>query len=298
MSEPAATDDHPDRATGVGADPATHAASTGVFGRGPGETGPLVVEIADGIAWLRLNRPDAMNSHDNALKDALVATLESVADDPAVRCVVLTGNGRAFCVGQDLKEHVQSLDDPSSTLATTVTDHYNKIVTALATMNKPVVAAINGVAAGAGLSFALACDFRVAVEGAGLNTSFAGIALSCDSGASWSLPRLVGPARAKELLMFPRTIPAEEALALGLLTKVVAADELDVAVRDLARDLAAGPTLAYGSIRRAVAFSASASLADALANEAELMALTGQSNDHRAAVDAFLAKTRPAFTGS
>jgi 2-(1,2-epoxy-1,2-dihydrophenyl)acetyl-CoA isomerase len=261
-------------------------------------TAPLVVEVEAGVGWLRLNRAEAMNSLDNALKDALVAALQEVGDDPAVRCVVLTGSGRAFCVGQDLKEHVRSLGDPSSTLATTVTDHYNPIVTALATMNKPVVAALNGIAAGAGLSFALACDFRIASDRAGLNTSFAGIALSCDSGASWSLPRLVGPAKAKELLLLPRTVPADEALALGLVTKVVPADELDAAVRELARQLADGPTLAYGSIRRAVAFSAGADLAAALANEAQLMALTGASNDHRAAVDAFLAKETPAYTGT
>ena len=259
---------------------------------------PLVVEVVDGVAWLRLNRPDAMNSLDNALKDALVAALREVGEDPAVRCVVLTGTGRAFCVGQDLKEHVRSLDDPASTLATTVTDHYNRIVMSLATMNKPVVAALNGVAAGAGLSFALACDFRIASERAGLNTSFAGIALSCDSGASWSLPRLVGPARAKELLLLPRTVGADEALALGLVTKVVPADALDAAAAELARTLADGPTLAYGSIRRAVAYSAGVDLADALANEAELMALTGRSNDHRAAVDAFLAKEEPTYTGT
>jgi len=258
---------------------------------------PLLVEVSDGVAWLRLNRPEAMNSLDNALKDALVAALAQVGDDPAVRCVVLTGSGRAFCVGQDLKEHVRSLSDPDSTLATTVTDHYNPIVIALSTMNKPVIAALNGVAAGAGLSFALACDFRIAAEGAGLNTSFAGIALSCDSGASWSLPRLVGPARAKELLLLPRTVPADEALALGLVTKVVPVEVLEQTVRELARTLADGPTLAYGSIRRAVAYSAGTDLAHALAHEAELMALTGVSNDHRAAVDAFLAKAKPTYTG-
>jgi 2-(1,2-epoxy-1,2-dihydrophenyl)acetyl-CoA isomerase len=259
---------------------------------------PLLVEVSDGVAWLRLNRPEAMNSLDNALKDALVAALAQVGDDPAVRCVVLTGSGRAFCVGQDLKEHVRSLSDPNSTLATTVTDHYNPIVIALSTMNKPVIAALNGVAAGAGLSFALACDFRIAAQGAGLNTSFAGIALSCDSGASWSLPRLVGPARAKELLLLPRTVPADEALALGLVTKVVPVEALEQTVRELARTLADGPTLAYGSIRRAVAYSAGTDLAHALAHEAELMALTGVSNDHRAAVDAFLAKAKPTYTGS
>jgi 2-(1,2-epoxy-1,2-dihydrophenyl)acetyl-CoA isomerase len=258
---------------------------------------PLLVEVSDGIAWLRLNRPEAMNSLDNALKDALVAALSQVGEDPAVRCVVLTGSGRAFCVGQDLKEHVRSLSDPSSSLATTVTDHYNPIVLALSTMNKPVIAALNGVAAGAGLSFALACDFRIAAEGAGLNTSFAGIALSCDSGASWTLPRLVGPARAKELLLLPRTVPADEALALGLVTTVVPPEALERTVSDLARTLADGPTLAYGSIRRALAYSAGTDLADAVAHEAELMALTGGSSDHRAAVDAFLAKEKPTYTG-
>ena len=259
---------------------------------------PLLVEVVDGVAWLRLNRPDAMNSLDKELKGALVAALARVSDDRAVRCVVLTGSGRAFCVGQDLKEHVRSLADPDATLAATVTDHYNPIVIALSTMNKPVVAALNGVAAGAGLSFALACDFRIAAEGAGLNTSFAGIALSCDSGASWTLPRLVGAARAKELLLLPRTVPADEALALGLVTKVVPVEALEQTVRELARTLADGPTLAYGSIRRAVAYSAGTDLTHALAHEAELMALTGVSNDHRAAVDAFLAKAKPTYTGS
>jgi len=261
-------------------------------------TQALEVTIDDSIAWVRLNRPDAMNSLNNELKDALVRGLRRVADDPAVRCVVLTGAGRAFCVGQDLKEHVQSLSDPTSNLGTTVEEHYNRIVTLLATMNKPVVAALNGVAAGAGLSFALACDIRIAVDTAAVNTAFAGIALSCDSGASWSLPRLVGTARAKELLMFPRTIPAAEALELGLLTRVVPAAEFEGAVRDLATSLAQGPTLAYGSIRRAVAHSAAAPLEEALANEGRLMTLTGQSRDHRIAVDAFLAKGKPVYTGS
>lgn len=260
-------------------------------------TGPLVVSTSEGIAWVRLNRPDAMNSLDDALKDSLVRELQRVADDPRVRCVVLTGTGRAFCVGQDLKEHVQSLADPSANLATTVEVHYNRIVTLLATMNKPVVAALNGVAAGAGLSFALACDVRIAVDTASVNTAFAGIALSCDSGASWSLPRLVGTARAKDLLMFPRNVPATEALELGLLTTIVPAEEFDDAVRSLATTLAAGPTLAYGSIRRAVAHSAGSPLAESLAFEGELMGVTGQSQDHRIAVDAFLAKEKPAYTG-
>lgn len=258
----------------------------------------VVVETSGGVTRVRLNRPEAMNSLDLELKLALLAALQAAADDPAVRCVVLCGTGRAFCVGQDLNEHVRALDDADVTLGTTVSEHYNPIVLLLATMDKPVIAALGGVAAGAGLSFALACDFRIAAEGVGLNTSFAGIGLSCDSGASWSLPRLVGPAKAKELLLFPRTVPAAEALALGLLTKVVPAEQLEAAVDELATRLANGPTLAYGAIRRAVAYSAGASLRDSLAQEAELMATTGASADHRAAVDAFLAKGKPTFTGT
>lgn len=257
----------------------------------------VLVERDGAVATVRLNRPDAMNSLDIATKDALVSALSDVAEDPTVRCVVLTGSGRAFCVGQDLREHVTLLQNDDPSLWDTVARHYNPVVELLATMNKPVVAAINGVAAGAGAGFALAADFRIMVETAGFNLAFAGIALSCDSGTSWSLQRIVGPARAKELLLLPRTVPAQECLSLGLVTKVVAADELDAAVRELATTLAAGPTLAYGSIRRAVAFSSGHGLSESLANEGDYMTLTGGTSDHRAAVAAFLAKEKPVFTG-
>jgi 2-(1,2-epoxy-1,2-dihydrophenyl)acetyl-CoA isomerase len=259
---------------------------------------PLVLVERDGaVATVRLNRPHAMNSLDIATKDALVSALSDVAEDPTVRCVVLTGSGRAFCVGQDLREHITLLQNDDPSLWDTVARHYNPVVELLATMNKPVVAAINGVAAGAGAGFALAADFRIMVETAGLNLAFAGIALSCDSGTSWSLQRIVGPARAKELLLLPRTVPAQECLSLGLVTRVVAADELDAAVRELATTLAAGPTRAYGSIRRAVAFSSGHGLSESLAREGDYMTLTGATADHRAAVAAFLAKEKPVFEG-
>lgn len=265
----------------------------------PAPQPPVVLELApDGVATVRLNRPDAMNALNTETKEALLATLQKVADDPAVRAVVLTGTGRAFCVGQDLREHIGLLQAGDESLWQTVPSHYNPIVELLATMNKPVIAAINGVAAGAGASFAFAADFRIMVEDAGFNLAFAGIALSCDSGASWALPRLVGPAKAKELLLLPRTVPAAECLDLGLVTSVVPADGLESAVSELASKLAAGPTLAYGSIRRAVAHSAGSPLTDSLALEADYMALTGASEDHRAAVAAFLAKEKPVFTGT
>lgn len=263
---------------------------------GPGT--PVAVSIAGGVATVRLNRPEAMNSLDTATKVALRDALEAVAAEDAVRCVVLTGTGRAFCVGQDLKEHIailQSGDDAS--LFRTVPEHYNPIVTALATMPKPVVAAVNGVAAGAGASFAFACDYRILADTAGFNLAFTGIALSCDSGASWTLPRLVGPAKAIELLYEPRTVPAAEALELGLATRVVPADELEGAVAELAGRLAAGPTQAFASVRRSVAHSATHDLAASLAFEAEMMTHTGATADHRNAVAAFIAKERPTFEG-
>jgi len=272
-------------------DTATDARST------TASTGDVLLDLADGVATVTLNRPDAMNALDVATKDLLLATLQRVAQDPVVRCVVLTGTGRAFCVGQDLREHIELLSSRDESLWSTVPEHYNPIVELLSTMNKPVIAAINGVAAGAGASFAFAADLRIMVDSGGFNLAFAGIALSCDSGASWTLPRLIGIAKAKELLMFPRTVPATEALELGLVNRVVSAEELPAAVGELARALAAGPTLAYGSIRRSVAYSAGHPLSESLAQEAEQMTVTGGSQDHAAAVSAFIAKEKPTFQG-
>lgn len=262
-------------------------------------TSTVVLERDGAVAVVRLNRPDAMNALDVATKEALLAVLREVAADESVRCVVLTGTGRAFCVGQDLKEHVQLMQQSQDAfdLGSTVTEHYNPIVELLTTMDKPVVAAVNGVAAGAGASFAFAADLRILAESAGFNTAFTGIALSCDSGASFALPRLLGTARAKELLLRPRTLGSQECLELGLATEVVADDRFEAHVTQLATTLAAGPTKAYGAVRRAVAFSAAHPLHESLAHEAELMNSTGASADHQTAVEAFLAKEKPVFQG-
>jgi len=264
----------------------------------PSEAAPVLYDLTDGVATIRLNRPDAMNSLDIATKELLRDSVQEAAADPAARCVVLTGTGRAFCTGQDLKEHIQLLESGSSEqLFTTVERHYNPTVLALATMEKPVIAAVNGVAAGAGASLAFACDLRVVVETAGFNLAFANVALSCDTGSSWTLQRLVGPAKALELLYFPRTVRAEEALALGLATQVVAPEAFDATVAELAGRLAAGPTLALGSMRRSVAYAAQHTFEEALALEGELMNRTGATEDHRAAVAAFVAKEKPVFQG-
>lgn len=258
---------------------------------------PVETTRSAGVATVRLNRPYALNALDVATKEALLAALREVADDAAVRCVVLTGSGRAFCVGQDLKEHIVGLTAGDTDLSNTVTTHYNPIAQLLATMDKPVVAAVNGVAAGAGAAFAMACDLRIFAASAGMNLAFAGIALSCDSGTSYWLPRLVGTARAKELLFFPRTLSAEDCRKWGLATTVVPDAEFDAAVQSLAAQLAAGPTRSYGAMRRSIAYAGGRELSEALTFEAEEMRATGGSADHRAAVDAFLAKQKPQFSG-
>jgi 2-(1,2-epoxy-1,2-dihydrophenyl)acetyl-CoA isomerase len=261
-------------------------------------TAPVLLDVADGIATITFNRPDAMNSLDVATKVLLLEIVRQVADDPAVRCVVLTGTGRAFCTGQDLKEHIQLLDNGGSDqLFKTVDDHYNPIVTTLAGMAKPVIAAVNGVAAGAGASLAFACDLRVVADTAGFNLAFANVALSCDTGASYHLPLLVGRARALELLYFPRTIKADEAVTLGLATKVVPADALAGEVGALARRLADGPTVALGAMRQSVAYAAGHSFEEALEFESSMMQKSGATADHAAAVAAFVAKEKPVFEG-
>jgi 2-(1,2-epoxy-1,2-dihydrophenyl)acetyl-CoA isomerase len=258
---------------------------------------PVLTEVEAAVTTIRFNRPDAMNALDTAAKTALRDAVLTAADDPAVRCVVLTGTGRAFCVGQDLREHITLQRTRDESLWRTVPEHYNPVALALGTMPKPVVAAVNGVAAGAGAAFAFAADVRLLAASAGFNLAFTGIGLSADSGSSWWLPRLVGVARAKELLLMPRTVGAEEALDLGLATEVVPDDELPGRAAQLAKQLAAGPTVAYGAVRRAVAFSASHDLEASLAFEATLMNETGTTQDHEAAVAAFLAKEKPVFHG-
>ncbi len=259
---------------------------------------PVLLTVADGVATITLNRPEGLNSLDLATKELFRDIVQAVAADEAVRCVVLTGSGRGFCVGQDLKEHIELLRaGDSDALFTTVERHYNPIVTALATMPKPVIAAVNGVAAGAGASLALACDMRVLADTAGFNFAFAGVALSCDTGASYHLPRLVGQAKALELLYFPSTISAEESQALGLANQVVPAADLAETVTALATRLAAGPTVAFASIRQSVAFSSQHSFEESLANEGRMMDRTGATEDHAAAVAAFVAKEKPVFQG-
>lgn len=263
--------------------------------------GPAVITTSDArdpaVAIVTLNRPQRRNALTVELKEALVTTLERVSADDAVRAVVLAGSGKAFCVGQDLAEHAQALRDDPASAFDTVARHYSPIVRALVSMPKPVVAAVNGAAFGAGLGFALACDLRVAADTATFGTAFAGIGLTADSGLSATLARSVGQARALELLLLGEPFDAARALEFGLVSSVVPAGELPEAALGPARRLAAGPTMAYAEIRKAVLSSPGASWDEVLAAEGAAQARLGLTSDHQGAVQAFLAKQRPSFEG-
>ena len=253
-------------------------------------------DLVEGVATITLSRPDAMNSLTAETKAELREAVERARDDTAVRAVVLTGSGRAFCAGQDLREHAANLEAGRG-LAGTLEDHYEPIISALTGMPKPVIAAVNGVAAGAGFSFALACDLRIASEKASFATAFTKIGLAPDSGMSWTLQRLVGRATALELLLLAEPVRAAEALELGLVNRVVPPGELAAAAQDLAVRLAAGPTQAYGAVKAALEYAEATGLSGALAKEAELQKACVRTADHVSATKAFLQKEQPVFEG-
>jgi 2-(1,2-epoxy-1,2-dihydrophenyl)acetyl-CoA isomerase len=259
-------------------------------------TDSLLVDRDGAVATLTLNRPDSLNSLDVTLKEALREQLTLLAGDQTVRAVLLTGAGRAFCVGQDLREHVATLQAGSGPPLGTVVAHYNPIVEVLAGMPKPVVAAVRGMAAGAGAGLAFLADFRVGGPSTGFLMAFANVGLAADTAVSWTLPRLVGYARASELLLLAEPVRAEEAHRLGLLTTLVDSDEEVLGTaRELAGRLAAGPTVAYAQIKRELA--ANAGLTQALELEAAAQATCGATADHRDATLAFVNKEKPTFTG-
>ncbi|MGW2222140.1 enoyl-CoA hydratase/isomerase family protein [Nonomuraea sp. NPDC001684] len=258
---------------------------------------PVLLERDGAVAVVTLNRPDHRNALNDGLKQALRRALEEVAADDSVRAVLLTGAGRAFCVGQDLAEHAEALRaDPGHAFDTVEAD-YAPVVRLLATMPKPVVAAVNGACVGAGLAFALACDLRVLAEDAKLATAFTGIGLTCDSGLSATLTRAVGESRAKELVLLGEPFGAAQAVAWGVSGRVVPGAEVCMAGRELAARLAAGPTAAYAESKRLIAQGWEQGLGAVLAEEARAQARLGRTADHAGAVEAFLAKRRPTFGG-
>jgi 2-(1,2-epoxy-1,2-dihydrophenyl)acetyl-CoA isomerase len=248
-----------------------------------------------GIARLTLNRPDRLNSFTLPMLGALSEALSELDSDEDLRAVVLTGAGRAFCAGQDLTDHA-AVDDPRAVRAV-VERHYNPVVRQIRALRAPVIAAVNGIAAGAGCSLALACDFTLAAESAGFNTAFVKIGLIPDAGASYFLPRLVGQARALGLTLLGETIDARTAAEWGLIWKAVPDAAFQSEVDALARRLAEMPTTAIGLIKQAINLSGHHSLEQQLATEAELQAQAAETEDHQEGRAAFLEKRKPRFIG-
>src|SRR4051812_14307465 len=248
---------------------------------------------AGGAATITLQRP-ALSS---ALRRDLLDVVGAIAADESVRAVLLTGTGRAFCVGQDLAEHVESLRGNAATSLSVVEDEYNPLILALAALRIPVVVGINGACAGAGLGIALAGALRVAAAGAKFTTAFTGIGLSSDSALAARLVHCVGASRATELLLLPEPFLAETAEEWGLVHRVVPPEQVHSEALDLARRLAAGPTAAYRAVKIVLATAGTDALDETLATEARLQRELGQTADHGEAVEAFLAKRSPRFTG-
>ena len=254
----------------------------------------LSYQVQGGVATIALNRPEVYNALNDEITYELQDALKNVAKDESVRVVVLTGAGKAFCSGQDLKA---ASGQQKRSFMESLHKRYNPIIRAMRNLPKPIVCRLNGVAAGAGASLALACDVIVASEEASLIEIFVNIGLVPDSGSSYFLPRLVGMAKAFELCAMGSRVPANEALQLGLVTKVVSAAELDQAVKTYADHFAQAPTQSIGLIKKMLNKSSTATLDDMLEYEAYCQEIAGQSADYKEGVAAFLEKRKPVFTG-
>jgi len=266
---------------------------------GSGSNDPvLLVERANRVATLTLNRPDVLNAFNDQLLADLVAALRDAERDPEIAVVIITGAGRAFCAGQDLqarREIFERGDVPH--LGAGLRDRYKPMVMRIRMMEKPVIAAVNGVAAGAGCGLALSCDIRLAARGSSLSTAFARVGLACDSGMSFFLPRLVGLGRALELAFTGDAVSAEEAERIGLINHVYPADELMARARELAERLASGATRAIGLIKRDINRAIAVDLETALDYEAYQQEIAGRTADFREGVMAFVEKRQPRYTG-
>ena len=255
-------------------------------------------EIDAGVARLTLDRPETLNSFTAAMHAEVREVLELAASDTQVRAVLITGSGRGFCAGQDLNDRAVTADQAPVDLGDSVENFYNPLIRLVTSMEKPVICAVNGIAAGAGANLALACDIVIAARSAAFLESFARLGLVPDSGGTWILPRLVGMARARGMAMLAPKISAEQALAWGMIWDVVDDDELAATARELAAQLATQPTRGFAFTKRALAASTTNTLDAQLDLERDLMRAAGRTHDYREGVAAFLEKRTPQYRGA
>jgi 2-(1,2-epoxy-1,2-dihydrophenyl)acetyl-CoA isomerase len=256
----------------------------------------LLFDIADGVARLTFNRPERLNSFNTEMHAEVRAALE-VVKTSAARVLIITGAGRGFCAGQDLNDRAVAPGGAPPDLADSIEKHYKPLILALRALPMPVVAAVNGVAAGAGANIALACDLVIAARSASFVQAFSRLGLVPDSGGTWFLPRLVGSARALGLTLLGEKLPAEQAAAWGLIWRCVEDGELAAEVDTLARQLAAAPTRGLARTKQAIYDGWSRTLAEQLDVERDYQGELGRSADYAEGVAAFAAKRAPRFTG-
>lgn len=255
----------------------------------------ILYEVADGVATITLNRPSKLNAFNDAMIGETLDALKAAARDDAARSIVLTGAGRAFSSGQDLAAFQERGEGGS--IAEHLRHGYHRVVRQMVTLEKPIVGAINGIAAGAGCGVALAADMRIAADSASFMLAFSRIGLIPDSGVNWFLPRIIGYSRAYEMAITAERVSAATALEWGLANRVVPAEQLPEIAAAVARQLAEGPTLAFGLTKRAMQRGWGMSLDEALEYEAYLQEVAGRSADNREGIAAFLEKRPPNFTG-
>jgi 2-(1,2-epoxy-1,2-dihydrophenyl)acetyl-CoA isomerase len=258
----------------------------------------VLIENEGGVRTLRLNRPDVLNSFNTPLLQELSKAVRDAERDRTVRCVVITGAGRGFSAGQDLADvSSRYKSDQPIELGAHIRKLYNPLIAAIRNIEKPFVAAVNGVAAGAGCSLALACDIRIAAESASFIEAFINVGLVPDSGSTFFLPRLIGLSHAFEMAVTGRKVKADEAMSMGLVNRVVPDAELPAEVKKLGQQLANLPPRAIGLTKRAMNAAWTADVEAQLDYEAMLQTVAGQSKDHREGIASFLEKRPPKFTG-